>query len=237
MDTEQKVAGKNPQRTAALAAFIVARLKELNLSASGAGLAAGLDRTAVRDIYRGSAPGTQKLAALARVLRVAPAQLLRLVDTSPQPAARHEVTSPSRRSVLDANDSLRFDAGPHDLPLVRQEASQVDGTQSDVLVARIARPASLAERPLAYAVYASDDLNAPLIVAGHVAYVDPSRPVQMDRPARVFPRDGAPFLAILRRQDADQVVVQVLAESEPRVYPAAEISRLERVVAFSVLDE
>lgn len=111
------------------------------------------------------------------------------------------------------------------------------GPHSDVMVARIAWPASLADRPLAYAVYASDDLNAPMILAGHVAYIDPSRPVQMDRPARVFPRDGAPFLAILRRQDADQVVVQVLAESEPRVYAAAAISRLERVVAFSVLDE
>jgi transcriptional regulator with XRE-family HTH domain len=242
-----RLVGKNPERTAALAALLRGRLAALGISANHASLAAGLERTAVRDIYRGSQPTVAKLRALAPVLDVSIEEMLALMEdpAEARPPPQPGDLRPRRpRALADRQNSTEldvavphiFDAGDHDLVLVRQEAG-MDGGFVDMPVSRIARPHSLAMRHAAYAVYVADDLNAPLVRTGHIAYVDPSRPIQPDRPARVFPRDGAPFLAIVEAHSDEGTRVRVASESGPRMYAAEDIERLERVVAFSMLDE
>lgn len=224
---------QNP-RTEALANFIELRLQELGLSASKASHAAGLERTAVRDIFRGSVPGTHKLAALAPVLQVKPERLIRLIDA---PAIDRTHANPARsHATLDVANPLRFDRPPHDLPLFRQEPG-VDGVPTDLPVAQIARPPALQGRNDAYAVYVADHLNAPLLVPGQIAYVDPSRPPQTGRPVRAFFADRPPLVALLVAQDLEHTSLRLLAEAEPRRIPTAEITDLHRVVGFSLIDD
>jgi transcriptional regulator with XRE-family HTH domain len=225
---------KQPTRTAALSAFLRTRLAELGLSASGASGAAGLERTAIRDIYRGSAPGTHKLAALATALRVPPERLLQLIDAElpkVKPPASARV-----QTVLDVNEAPMLDRQPYDLPLYRLEPT-VDGPAGDLRVAQIARPPTLHGREEAYAVYIADTLNAPLLLPGQIAYVDPSRPPQIGRPARVFLAAGAPLIALLAAQSPTEIQLQVLSEATPRVFPASAVTHLHRIVGFSLLDD
>lgn len=106
----------------------------------------------------------------------------------------------------------------------------------DGLVTTIARPQQLAGRFDAYAVYVPDDLNAPLVRQGHVAYIDPSRAAIVGGWVRVFPVNATPFIALLEARSDAEVRVKVASEAQPRGLATDAIDHMERVVGFMLLE-
>lgn len=98
------------------------------------------------------------------------------------------------------------------------------------------RPAELAGRRTAYSVYVDDDLNAPVVRRGHVAYVDPTRPVAMGNMVRVFVLGAPSFFAMLEARTAKVVRLRGAGEPHPREFASERMARLERVVSFMLLD-
>lgn len=217
--------GKDPKKTEALSKFISERLAALSLSPNEASQRAGLGRDAIRDIMRGSAPGANKLRAIAQVLGVSADALLNL-SAKPQEISK---------SVVDVPPVSRFHTGPADLMLKRPTMS-ADGSFADISVTEIARPAELQGRSEGYAIYVTDDLNFPLIRPGHIAYIDPSRPVSAGHLVRVMLVAGAPYLGTLEALTVDYVLVRVAAEPAPRRHESGSVHKIERVVAVSLID-
>ena len=106
----------------------------------------------------------------------------------------------------------------------------------DTPVASIDRPAELEGRDTACAVYVSDDLNAPVIRAGDIAYVDPSRPLLVGRMVRAFPRGEAAYFAVLVARTDTTVKLQTATEPSPRAFARSDILRLERVTGWLQLE-
>ena len=220
MQSTRKMRGPPVMPKTALGWTIYHALQRNGLSAYGACKIAGVERTTIRDIWRkGSTPSADRVGRLKNALGLEWDELI------PRPKPITAVEPPPTSSLPNGTISLR-----------RQGDLAFDGITADQPVATIWRPTILSDRVDSYAIYVADDLNAPIIQAGHVAYVDPSRPCVINHPLRIFPRLQAAFIGTLGRSDAEFIEVRVSAEADARRYSTSDVPRMERVVAFTMLD-
>lgn len=228
---------KDPRRVAPLVNYIDRRKREMGIDSDVevSRRGGGRNRDDIRDIRRGSIPGSAKLAVIARGLGVSPTILHNLLAGLGDSAALGDsriINAPITHETFDTKSSRPIDERDQDLPLMRQGPPQA----KDAYVSSIGRPIQLIGRSDAYAFYIADDRNAPMVREGHIAYIDPSRPTVLDSWVRVFPTDGVGFIGILIDRTPETVSIRVLSEPEPITLRRSDILKKERVVGFMLLD-
>ena len=218
----------------AMAATIAERLADLGLTETEACRRASVGADAIRNIRRGHVPGVQTAAALASALGVRDLAASNGAASNGAPAPAPAPASPVQAATEPAP---RIRPIPGDMVrLVRGGAAMDDVAPADGMVGVVPRPAELVGRAEGFCAYIDDDLNLPMIRRGHVAMVDPARPVGVGHMVRVVPIGAEAFVGALMDRTGGTVTVRVMAEAEPRAIPADKVARLERIVGFSLLE-
>lgn len=200
------------------------RLKALNLSASAASLKAGLSRDAIRNMRRGlksqarTGVSTNTIEALARVLQVSPAWLLKGNDAD------------------KADDSVKL------IPVYGMAAGAFAGafTMTTDEVERVPAPPGLAHVRDAYALIVTGSSMEPRYFAGDTIFVNPHRPPRPGDHVIVQIRDHRPegrqtFIKRFVGETQGEVVVSQYNPPQNTAWKREHVALLHRVLTTNEL--
>lgn len=223
------------------------RIQELNLTPTKASINAGLDRTYLRKLFDrpGSVPGSETLAALARVLGVSSDWLISGIDAPLGNDLPPEVARAERDFIRADVDPPSRDRMTQDIEVLGTAAGSLihlefEGLDIGGRVENVRRPPALVGVSDAYAIYVTGDSMSPMHNQGELRFVHPGRPPQPGDTVVVVTRawnddPGQAYIKIYRRRRGGHLVLEQLNPPATLEIPEQYVITIHKVPTMNEL--